>query len=1075
MKSTFINRQNSFPFCGSEVFPVWKQISILFLLIGISFNVNASANDNSIGGNLIKVKSATAERRISNRKIESDLNFFIQNITITGTIRSAETNLPLQGVTVKVKGSNLGTATDNNGNFKLNNVSPDAILVVSSIGYETQEVSVNGLAQINIVMKPSASSLNEVLVVGYGTEKKSDVIGSVSQINSKDIEKIPVTQLSNALTGQMPGVTVIQRSGRPGNNSAGDISIRGVGSFGADASPLILVDGIPVASFNDVDPNDVASISVLKDASSAAIYGARAANGVILVTTKIGRQGKLAVTYNGYIGFQKPTTLPKLVSSWRYAELYNEAIGYDAYSADQIQKYKDGSDPDNYPNSDFIKSTFSGDGLKTSHNLSLSGGSDKTEYRVSFGYLHEDGIVPKNYYNRYSLRLNLINHLTRNLTLTSRVSGIQTMVKEPAPPGNTNRVDMAGIVSQSVRMPAIYAGMLSNGDFGVGPESSGTPVSDLADASFFQSREMDITANLRLDWNVISNLKLSLITAYDADNAADKRFLASQQLNPNILVGPSELTQNAYYTPYKTLQGLAEYSKRINNHDFDLLLGYSFEDHHTETLTGSRDNFPGNDLTQLDVGAATNQQATGSASDWALQSVFGRFKYNYNNKYLLEADVRDDGSSRFPPNHKYATFPSVALGWRVSKEKFISDNFEWISDLKLHASIGVLGNQNISNYPYQNVLNIGYDYPFGGSVSQGVQRTNIADSTLHWESTRTKDAGLDISVLRGKLNASITYFDRYTYDILYSPASSVSNVLGFGLSQQNTGKLQNRGWEFTLGYHDKKGSFTYSINSNFSIINNKVLDLGVGDIKQPNGTVGNGSSLFIGYPMNLYYGYVADKIFTSADEIANWPDMTKVNPHPQPGDIRYKDISGPDGKPDGKVDPTYDRVVLGSTIPKYTYGVSFDVGFKGFDLSALIQGVSDVSGQLTSYAGYAFYNTATIQQWMADEHWSPDNPNPNAKYPRLEIIPNSGTPNTATSSFWILNASYIKVRNIQLGYNLPTSMLKRSGISQFRIYVGAENPITWSKYRPGFDPEINTSGGYYPILATYSFGVNLTL
>ena len=1075
MKPTINGLQKFLVLLYSQLSHSGRIAAILLLIIIPSIRIKASGHtrpNEVMNGKTMAVETI----KISSLKLfKVQPNTLIQNII--GKVQSAETNLPLQGVTIRVKGTSIGTATDNNGNFELNNVSPDAILVVTSIGYETQEISVNNQAHIEIKMKPSVSSLNEVVVVGYGTEKKSDVIGSVSQITSKDIEKLPVTQLSNALTGQMPGVTVIQRSGRPGNNGAGDISIRGVGSFGADANPLILVDGVPTASFNDVDPNDVASISVLKDASSAAIYGARAANGVILVTTKGGQQGKLSVTYNSYIGFQKPTTLPKLAPSWQYAELYNDALGYEAYSPDQIQKYKDGSDPDNYPNSNFIKSTFSADGLQTGHNLSLSGGSEKSQYRVSLGYLHQDGIVPKNYYNRYSLRLNLVNHITRNLTLTSRVSGIQTMVKEPAPPGNTNRTDMSGIVSQSVRMPAVYAGKLSNGDFGVGPESSGTPVSDLAGASFFQSREMDITANLRLDWDAIPDLKLSLITAYDEDNEADKRFLASQQLNANILVGPSELTQNTNYTPYKTLQGLAEYNKQIKDHQFSLLLGYSFEDHHTELVTAYRDNFPGNDLTQLDVGSATNQQASGSGNDWALQSLFGRLKYNYNNKYLLEADMRNDGSSRFPPNHKYALFPSLALGWRLSKEKFISDNnnLDWITDLKLHASIGVLGNQNISNYPYQNVLNVGYDYPFGGTVSQGVQRTNIADSTLHWESTRTKDIGLDISVFSGRLNAGITYFDRYTYDILFSPAASVSQVLGFGLSQQNTGKLQNRGWEFTLGYHDKKGAFSYSITSNFSIINNEVLDLGVGNIKQPNGSVGNGSTLFIGYPMDLYYGYVADKIFTSADEIANWPDMAKVNPSPVPGDIRYKDISGPDGKPDGKVDPTYDRVVLGSTIPKYTYGLSFNIGYKGFDLGALVQGVSHVNGQLTNYAGYAFYNTASIQQWMADEHWSPEHPDANAKYPRLELIPNSGTPNTVTSSFWILNASYLKVRNVQLGYTLPANMLKRNGISQLRFYVSAENPLTWSKYRAGWDPEINTAGGYYPILANYTFGINLTL
>lgn len=994
--------------------------------------------------------------------------------TITGTVISSLDQSPVRGASIVIKGTNTGTTTNEQGRFSIN-ANNGQTVIVSSVGFASVELTVGKDNFSDIVLQSSDNSMNAVVVVGYGTQKKADVIGSVSQITSKDIEKLPVTQLSNALTGQMPGVTVIQRSGRPGNNSAGDISIRGVGSFGADPAPLILVDGVPVGSFNDIDPNDVASISVLKDASSAAIYGARAANGVILVTTKAGQQGKLTITYNGYIGYQKPTTLPKLVPSWQYAELYNEAIGYAAYSPEQIQKYKDGSDPDNYPNSDFITSTFSGSGMQTGHNLSLGGGNEKAQYRVSLGYLHQDGIVPDNYYNRYSIRLNLTNQIARNLVLTTRLSGIQTMVKEPAPPGNTNRVDMSGIVSQSVRLPAIYAGQLSNGDFGVGPESSGTPVSDLAGASFFQSREMDATANLRLDWTAVKDLKLSLITAYDVDNQGDKRFNASQQLNANILVGPSVLVQNTYYTPYKTLQGLAEYGKQINLHQFDILLGYSFEDHYNEQLTASRDNFPGNDLTQLGVGAPTNQQATGTANDWALQSFFGRLKYNYDRKYLLEVDAREDGSSRFPPNNKFAFFPSLALGWRLSEEKFIKDNISWINDLKLHASIGVLGNQNISNYPYQNVLNIGNDYSFGGAVSQGVQKATLADSTLHWESTRTKDIGLDISAFKGQLTASATYFDRYTYDILYSPATSVSQVLGFGLSQQNTGKLQNRGWEFTLGYRNRTGDLTYSVNTNFSIINNKVLDLGVGNITQPNGMVGNGSTLFIGYPMNLYYGYVADGLFTSDDEIQKWPDMKKVNPKPQPGDIRYKDISGPNGVPDGIVDPTYDRTVLGSTIPKYTYGISLNIGYKGFDLSALVQGVSDVNGQLTSYAGYAFYNTATIQQWMADNHWSTANPNPNAKYPRLEIIPNSGTPNTVVSSFWTLNASYIKVRNIQLGYALPAKGLKRSGIAGLRFYVSAENPLTWSKYASGWDPEINTGGGYYPILATYTFGVNLSL
>lgn len=1049
------------------------QLKLAFMLVilftsgsALALAVNEQNNTNVVQpGNNFTTYSSSATKSIS------ILNN-IKDIIVKGKVTESN-GTALEGVSVKVEGADKGAITNANGEYTIDNVPDNATLLFSSVGFTTARIPVSGRTIIDIVLNESNIGLNEVIIVGYGQERKANLIGTVSQITSKDIEDRPVTQLSNALTGQMPGVTVIQRSGRPGF-SAGDINIRGVGSFGADASPLVLVDGIPVNSYNDVDPNDVASISVLKDASSAAIYGARAANGVILVTTKSGKAGKLQVSYRGYVGVQKATELPQLVPSWQYAQLYNEASGREVYTVDDIQKYKDGSDPDNYPNNNFLKSTLTGNGIQTGHNISVNGGSEKNRYMLSIGYLNQNGIVPKNWYERYNFRLNMTSEISSTLHLTTRLSGIQNNIHEPASPAQ-NHATMLRIIGESLRMQPILAGKFSNGDYGVGIEQKGTPVSWLESDAFFKSNNMDINANLRLDWKVVPGLTLSLLTAYEKYNDAEKTFLASQVLNQNITVGPSNLTQANTSFSYKTLQGLAEYKKSIQMHNFDLLAGYSFEDKQMEDLSGFRDNFPGNALTVLDVGAPNNQQSSGSGSEWAIQSLFGRFKYDYANRFLFNAVVRYDGSSRFPPTQKYGLFPSIAAGWRLSEEKFMKNKFSWLQDLKLKASIGVLGNQNIPNYPYQSTLVNNYIYSFGGNPAAGIARAVYVDSTLHWESTRTEDVGLDLSILNGMISFSADYFNRFTDNILYSPSSSVSSILGLNVSKMNSGKLINSGWEFTISHKNHIKKLKYNFNANFSIINNKVQSLGVGNITQPNGLIGNGSDLFIGYPIGIYYGYVADGLFVDGNDVKNWADETKVNPKPQPGDIRYKDISGPDGKPDGKVDPTYDRRVIGSTIPKYTFGLSLGFNYKAFDLSALIQGVAGVKGMLDNTAGFAFYNTAGIQQWMANDHWSPQNPNPNAKYPRLEILGNSGTPNTIISSHWILDASYVRVRNIQFGYTLAKRLTERMRVTSTRFYVSAENFFTWKQFRKGWDPEtsVATSKEFYPILGSFTFGVNL--
>lgn len=1001
--------------------------------------------------------------------------------TISGTVVDDQ-GIPLPGVSVMIKGTASGAATNFDGEYSLNVTDPeDAILVFSFLGYENQEVAVNSRSTVDITMVPGAEGLEEVLVVGYGTQNREELIGSVAQISSEDIEDRPIAQLRTALAGQMAGVTVTDNTSRPGRPS-GSISIRGVGSFGASPEALILVDGIPVDNFNDVNPSDVKSISVLKDASSAAIYGARAANGVILITTKSGKVGAPRVTYEGYVGIETPTAFPDYVNSWEYQEAYFQAENNSSeLTADQqeiVDKYRAQNDPE-YPNTDFLGAVLSQDGIQNSHRIGINGGSEFNTYNLSLGYLHQDGLVVDNDFARYNVRLNMDTQLTEKLNLTTRLSAIHSELNEPLSPAGVRGFNgyMMQIIQQAARMPGTFVGQYENGDFGQGLAGSGTPISNLASDSFNTENSINLNGNLRLDYRIIPDLELSVITSYTRDYRRAKRFRSTQRINDNILLGPNELDEYFNQNSYYTIQGLADYNKQFGKHELGLLLGYSFEDYDRENLFASRDNFPGNDLTVLDVGSPDNQRSSGTGSETTLESQFARLKYNYAKKYLVEGVVRRDGSSRFPTNNKYAIFPSVAVGWRIGEEAFIKDNIEWIDELKLKASYGILGNQNISDYPYQNTLNASssYAYSFGGNIAQGVAISTIKDDNLKWESTRTKDIGVEVGLFKNRLNFSATYYDRYTYDILYSPASSVSAVLGFGISEQNTGELENTGWEFTLNHNNKVGEFSYNIGGNFSIVNNEVLSLGVGNIDQPNGLVGNGSTLFVGYPMQLYYGYEADGLFIDQADVDSYADQTSINPDVQPGDIRYKDLSGPEGVPDGQVDATYDRTYLGSRIPKYSYGINLGAKFKGFDFSMLMQGFAGVKGRLSGYAGWAFYNTTgNIQRWQYEGHWTPENPDRNAVYPRLEQVPGNGTPNTLLSSYWLLNGSFLRIKNAQIGYNLPESFIGKTGMDKLRIYFSGENLHTFSNYRKGWDPEISTDGEFYPIYTTYTLGLNLT-
>ena len=893
----------------------------------------------------------------------------------------------LPGVSVVVKGTTTGVITGNDGNFSLIIPSDAKTLLFSFVGMKSQEVTMGNQTSINITMSEETIGLEEVVAVGYGIQKKVNVVGSIAQVNSSQLVGRSTPLLSQALTGQMTGVTVITRSGSPG--SEGSISVRGVGSFGASPEALVLIDGIP-GNINDVRSDEVESISVLKDASSAAIYGARAANGVILVTTKSGKSSKVKVTYNGYAGFVAPTALPELLNSWDYALAYNEASGTTRYTADDINKFKSGADPDNYSNSNMLKEVINKKGLQTGHDLTLNGGSNINQYYLAIGYLSQDGVVAKNNLSRYSARLNMISTLTPKLKVTTRISGINSILNEPAVPGGLDVTRVSdGIIRNAIRYPSVYATKMSNGDYGVGPESKGTPIAWLNSPSFYESPTWKFNSNIDISYTPIKDLKLSAIGGYNFSLFESKFYRSTMRLNDATYMGPSSLSQAAERSQYKTFQATADYNKTIDRHNLSALLGYSFEKDSYRSLYGSRDKFPGDNLPFLDAGAPDNQQNSGGGSDWAIQSLFGRLKYNYNEKYLFEATIRDDGSSRFPTTKKYGLFPSFAAGWRISEEPFIKNNLKWITNFKLKGSYGKLGNQNIGNYPWQSTFVLGRDYPFGGVMKQGAAITTLTDPNLHWESTQTTDGGLESSFWGGKLTLNASYFYRKTTDILYRPTSSVSTVLGYSLSEMNTGALKNTGWEVELGHQNKFGNFKYHINGNFTLMHNEVMDLGVGNVTQPNGLVGNGSDLFIGYPMQLYYGLKTDGVFLDQADIDAWylkNDQSSISPKAgaKPGDFRYVDISG-----DGKVDLSKDRKVLGSQIPKYNYSINLGFEYKGIDFSAMIQGVAGVNGLITDYAGMAFFNLGTVQEWMWKGRFDPANPTHYPEYPRLQILGNS--------------------------------------------------------------------------------------
>lgn len=975
---------------------------------------------------------------------------------ITGNVTD-EKGEGMPGVSVLIKGTQKGTVTDIDGKFSMELPDGPVVLVVSFVGYNSQEVEVLNQSGVNVNLQPENKYLEEVVVVGYGTQKKVNLTGSVSVINSEDLVKRPVGQTSSALQGAVPGLTVTQSSGQPGRDG-GTMRIRGIGTTG-DSNPLVIVDGVE-SNINNIDPNEIESVSVLKDASSAAIYGSRAANGVILITTKRGSAKGFRVNYNMYAGWQSPTDKPDIVNGLDHMNLINEAYtntGRSAlYSEQMLQEYTAGraTDPDRFPDTDWQKLSMTENGFMQSHYVGVTGGTDRVKVLGSLSYLDQSGVIPNTNFKRYNLRINTDAKITDKLSTSMDIFLRRTDLTEPS-------AGTGYIFHWMRRIPANQAGVLSTGQYGEGWNGD-HPLARAKDGGLNRENAVSSIINMNVKYQPTSWLTANVFYSPKFNLPHTKSFANTIQTYrwdgsaSYAIPNRNSLQERMSREWYNNLRATVAVDKMIGDgHKFDILAGFQQEDQRDNWISAYREVFLLPDYQEVNSGNRENERTGGSAEHWSLRSFFGRVNYNYKEKYLFEANARYDGSSRFAKGNKYAVFPSFSAGWRIIEEPFMKDLSTAITDLKLRASWGKLGNQNLVDgrnpilYPFAAFVGIGNsNYVFDNKINTGSALNEMANPNIKWETTTVSNIGVDLN-LWSKLTFSFEYYQRRTTDILLR--LDIPKIIGLTAPYQNAGIVENKGWDMSVGYRNRAGDFNYSVAANISDVKNKVVDMR--GVLRTDRQVNNE-----GHPIGSFYGYIADGFFQSQAEVdAHATQFGNV----AAGDIRYKDLNN-----DGVIN-NFDQQVIGSPIPRFTYSSNIDLDYKGISLSFFLQGVGKADGYLAGHGIMPFFEGSTIQEYQRDS-WRPDNTG--AEFPRLAFNESN---NIQNSSFWLKNASYLRLKNVQLGYRFPQSMLKDK-IQSLRIYTSGQNLFTMDKFWPGFDVEAPVgNAGFYPQMKVYTIGLDV--
>lgn len=1060
--------------------PIAKVLSEVFGNTGISYKIvdnRVFLSDNSKANEPTKTNAPT-------NKAAAVLQ---QSKQVTGTILD-ETGTPVIGVNVVVKGSTNGTVTDIDGKFVLGNVPESATLVVSYIGYLEQEIKVSGKNLLSINLKEDTQKLDEVVVVGYGVQKKANLTGSVSTVKyGQELENRPITDASQALSGKVTGVWVSQNSGAPGSDGA-TIRVRGYGTLN-NTDPLVLIDGVE-GRMAELAPNDIASITVLKDAASAAIYGSRAANGVVLIETKKGTGDKVGINYTGYFGVQQLGRRYNLITdSPEYMELWNTAFTNSGsnplFPTDVIEAFRNGNDPYKYPSTNYFDEVFHSS-FTTQHNLSATIGGKKSNSYISLGYLNNDGIVKNTSAERYSLTVNTETKVTDWLKMGARARLMRKVTDQPYE--GIGRVIYMMANGHPFSTPYLQDGKTFGGTQAMylSGEKAGQPIVDTRNPfpDLYNGQKQEINSFMKGNaYMTIDFMKgLSLTAQYSGqynNNNTDKYnqlsycytdLEGSNKSKP--LDYPSTLNVYRKVTDefYSTFFANLNFNRTFNEiHDISALLGYQQESL-TKRLTEAQKTDPSkDDLHQVSSGTK-NPTAIGNKYQWRMLSYFGRVNYALMGKYLAEVNLRADASSRFAKGNRWGYFPSFSAGWRLGEEGFIK-NLGVFDNLKVRASWGKLGNQNIGDgstngnsdyFPYLTVLTQNYEnsYNFNNTLAPGAAVTGLVDPMITWETTTTTDVGLDLGFLNNRLNIEADYFIRKTSDIIVQ--LPIPSILG-GMTApfENVGEMKNEGLELNVNWQDRieSSGFGYSIGANLTYVDNEVTKFRGG--KSPD-------QLYLireGYSYKTLYGFMQEGVYQTDEE-------AKAHMHsngyvPTAGDLKYKDANG-DGKLDYK-----DKQEIGNTIPKFTYGINGSVSWKNFDLNFQFSGVAGVNG----YFQNAWTEPLGISGGTITERWRGawTKENPSTELPLIKV---NDTWNRQQSSFWACNMSWFKLKNLQLGYTLPTNLANKMFLQKCYVYLNATDVFTLvsSKYE-GFDPERDTfADGYnhYPIPRVFSIGLNLS-
>ena len=980
------------------------------------------------------------------------------------------------GANVMEKGTTNGTITNMDGEFSLE-VPNKATLQISYIGFNTQEIPVNGQKTFTIRMTEDTQSLDEVVVVGYGTQKKLNVTGAVATLKNEELVKSPVASTTNALVGRLPGLIAKQKSGQPGFDAA-DINIR---SFG---SALVIVDGVE-QSFNNIDANEIESVSILKDAS-AAIYGARAGNGVILVTTKRGQSGKPNISFNGTLTSQSYTNFPEPVNAGQYATLFREAQinsgipeNQTKFSEEDIAKYFAGNDPQ-YPSTNWYDEIMKKSALQQQYNLTIRGGTDVVKYYTFLGYLSQDGMFKggNTGYRRFNVRSNLDVNLTSDLTFSLDLSAIKDDVRQSNRPASEEWFWMDFFDStptshasfpDPTKVPHIGPGPFNaiintHEDLGGYDKTYKNTLNGAFTVNYKVRPVPGLSAKLKLNYQQVSYDRKNWTKQndiWDYDYATDTYTLYGKSM-------PTSLKQEFHKNQVITGQFSLNYDRVINkDHAINGLALVEIIDYNNGNFSAYRENYVTSAIDQLFAGGTINQQANGSASVSGRASFVARANYAYQGKYLLEATARYDGSPNFPKDKRWGFFPSLSAGWRMSEEAFIKNNLTWIDNLKLRAGVSQTGFDSVGAFQYLTGYKFeGYNV-LGGKEVPGLTTTGIANTNISWETMTLYNVGLDLSVLNNKLYSEIDVFYRKRDDMLGTRVVSLPNTFGATLPSENINSQSTRGFEVLIGHRGNFGEFSYDISGNVSWSRSKWIHYDEPDYTDPDDIRLKKKS---GQWIDVYNAYKSDGLFTSQEEIDNLGyDMDGMgNTSLRPGDIKILDLNN-----DGEVDWRDASTIGSGGTPHIIYGINLNMKYKGFDLSVFAQGAADYYVQLQS-GNINIDGVRTPFKVIWNERWTPENNDRNAIIPRQKI---GQTTNNWNSDYWYKNASYLRLKNLTLGYTFDKGLIRNLRMENLRLFVVGTNLFAINPLRKyGLDPETPdaTRGWSYPVTKSVSLGLNVT-